>query len=54
MTLLRNPKNQSNDGYKKVFDALLYVVEKYGVTTEKPGLVLCQLVTNGFVAGANG
>ena len=54
MTLLRNPKDQSNDDYKKVFDALLYLVEKYGGTIDKPGLVLCQLVTNGVVAGANG
>ena len=36
-----------------MFEDLIYVVENYGGILDYPGLVLCQLVTNGGVLGAN-
>ena len=53
VTLLWQPKDQSNNEYKKVFEALIDVVETYGGILDYPGLVLCQLVTNGVVVGAD-
>ena len=54
VTLLWKPKYQSRDYYKKVFEALTDVVETYGRTFDEPGLLLHQLATNRFVAGADG
>ena len=48
-----HPKDYSNNDYKKVFEALINVVETYQVTFKNPELVLCQLVTNVVVVVAN-
>ena len=53
MTIICQSKDQSNGDYKKVLETFIDVVETYGGTFNKPVLVLLQLATNGFVAGAN-
>ena len=52
--LLWQPKYQRIDDHKKMFGALINVVENNGEKFDETGLVLRQLATNGFVAGANG
>ena len=49
--LLWQSKDQSNNDYKRVFEALIYMVETYGGTFDKLVLVLHQLAKNGVVAG---
>ena len=49
--LLWQSKDQSNNDYKRVFEALIDMVETYGGTFDKLVLVLHQLAKNGVVAG---